>query len=872
MEFRHFFKSSAVLLALCPALSMPVAAGVSAATADNEITFTFSYPAGAKGQIAYKDGQKHYVPFIGVEPISSTTVDGIITETYQVQNSSNSYNYRVSRDGCMTQAGIFAPSRTNEISVSEELLAKYAPGYFNYDRKACGGLNYADVYLNINKRNLLRMTAGETFQIVNLRTWQLTNSTTGNYFLEPDYNWTVLNTDFQPDNSVVSVDENGILTAHKTGTAIVQVRYDAICTNYSTFAGAADPNNENLWSAIWAENTGTFVVTVDADAESAPADNIHLYYKPQDELDCESDIMYYMQGEAGYRLSFRPADGSTVSVANPLIDLDNNTVSYPNGFSSENVSTDAEGNVTVLLTHGRNIIRTTDAAGNSNYQVLSAKPITMNIVRARDDNYILPGDRIFLQFDGLYHMSGKLAGIYNNNCHIRIEDKILNDGVFIGSGQYDFAGNAAAQKFPEEIPVDAHGKIVFGNGRLVAQGYGSAPGAHRGVTYTEGITPNFAAGTPTGEYGSIPDQIIEVADMKDVREIAVTVEMGARVQPLLPAVIEKYFGKNAMWEVPEDAAIRVREESCELIPVRAGACDVTLRNTDAAANGGPEQLVCHVTVPENPDFIPVTGISYTGEDPYVIHMNLSWGNWGTNYFSVKVEPSDATNKTLVYTSSNPEMVGLNSIGNGTYSSSSSCKLYWSKDNVPGESEVTVESVDGAFTLPRPVKVIFKRYASGISLAETESTVEIGKDITLTASVSPEESSYGPEWSSADPEIATVSEDGVVTGVAEGETTITAAVKTSASGYAKATCRLTVTGNSGVDGITASAWGFSPNPCSGTLNVTSNADGLLEIYSLAGERVLAASVTAGVNTFDVSHLASGFYIIRMGNNSAKLIKN
>lgn len=93
---------------------------------------------------------------------------------------------------------------------------------------ANNGYNYADVYLNINPQNHLMLRQGEQFHIVNLRTWQLANSTTANYFLEPDFHYTVLNTDFEPDNSVVEVSEDGVLTARKEGSAIVQVRYDAM--------------------------------------------------------------------------------------------------------------------------------------------------------------------------------------------------------------------------------------------------------------------------------------------------------------------------------------------------------------------------------------------------------------------------------------------------------------------------------------------------------------------------------------------------------------------------------------------------------------------------------------------------------------------
>ena len=35
------------------------------------------------------------------------------------------------------------------------------------------------------------MQPDSKFHIVNLRTWQLTNTVTANYFIEPDYHYTV---------------------------------------------------------------------------------------------------------------------------------------------------------------------------------------------------------------------------------------------------------------------------------------------------------------------------------------------------------------------------------------------------------------------------------------------------------------------------------------------------------------------------------------------------------------------------------------------------------------------------------------------------------------------------------------------------------
>ena len=76
----------------------------------------------------------------------------------------------------------------------------------------------------------------------------------------------------------------------------------------------------------------------------------------------------------------------------------------------------------------------------------------------------------------------------------------------------------------------------------------------------------------------------------------------------------------------------------------------------------------------------------------------------------------------------------------------------------------------------------------IELSESEKTVFVGDTFTITATVKPEDAfNRTVTWSSSDPSIATVDENGTVTAIAEGEAIITAE---SADGV-KAECKVTV---------------------------------------------------------------------------------
>lgn len=80
-------------------------------------------------------------------------------------------------------------------------------------------------------------------------------------------------------------------------------------------------------------------------------------------------------------------------------------------------------------------------------------------------------------------------------------------------------------------------------------------------------------------------------------------------------------------------------------------------------------------------------------------------------------------------------------------------------------------------------------ATGVTLDKTLASVKQGKNLTLTATVTPEDAANkNVTWSSSDTSVATVS-DGVVTGVATGNATIT--VTTVDGGYT-ASCTVTVT--------------------------------------------------------------------------------
>ena len=81
-------------------------------------------------------------------------------------------------------------------------------------------------------------------------------------------------------------------------------------------------------------------------------------------------------------------------------------------------------------------------------------------------------------------------------------------------------------------------------------------------------------------------------------------------------------------------------------------------------------------------------------------------------------------------------------------------------------------------------------ATSLSIEETAETIEVvGETVSLTANVLPENTTDTIIWTSSDEDVATVDQNGVVTGVASGTTTITAT-----AGSVSDTCEVTVRNN------------------------------------------------------------------------------
>lgn len=162
----------------------------------------------------------------------------------------------------------------------------------------------------------------------------------------------------------------------------------------------------------------------------------------------------------------------------------------------------------------------------------------------------------------------------------------------------------------------------------------------------------------------------------------------------------------------------------------------------------------------------VTGISLNSNS-----FSLKKGE--TAQLTATVTPSDATNKTVKYTSSNNNIAKVDSNG---------------KITAVGGGTAKITATAGGKSAVCTVSVSVKQTGIAVSGSKDKS---VGEDSTLrlTTSKVPSDAtdSYAVSWASSDNSVATVSENGTVTGVKQGTAVITA----TSNGW-KAVYNITVT--------------------------------------------------------------------------------
>lgn len=214
--------------------------------------------------------------------------------------------------------------------------------------------------------------------------------------------------------------------------------------------------------------------------------------------------------------------------------------------------------------------------------------------------------------------------------------------------------------------------------------------------------------------------------------------------------------KGITWTSSNSDVVSV-DGAGKLQAVSVGQATIT-----AVSHDGGFRASCTVSI-----VIPVTGVNLN-------QSSLVLRKGSTFKLTATIAPANATDQAISWTTSNPGVATVDAGGNVSAVGG-------------GTAVITTATHDGGFKAQCAVNVPIP--VTGISLNKTVDIIKAGSTDTLVAAVSPFDAvDKAVTWSSSNPAVATVDQNGFVTAVAIGKATITV---TSRDGGYSAGCVVTV---------------------------------------------------------------------------------
>ncbi|MDR1841496.1 MAG: Ig-like domain-containing protein [Holophagales bacterium] len=240
---------------------------------------------------------------------------------------------------------------------------------------------------------------------------------------------------------------------------------------------------------------------------------------------------------------------------------------------------------------------------------------------------------------------------------------------------------------------------------------------------------------------SVPASGVSLSETSLTLQVGLTKTLTATVQP------ENAASKAVDW-LSSDTIVASVNASGVVTALKAGTATISVSTRE-----GNHTARCALTVPA----VSVTGVSL---DKTAIELFVG----GMYTLLETIAPANATDKAVSWSSDNPAIVNV------------------SNDGVviafaPGRATVSLRTRDGGYTASCAVSVSSVPIVpvTAISLNKTELSLAVGASDILIATVSPgHATNMAVSWHSSNTDAITVSDDGAVRAIAEGEATVTVA--------------------------------------------------------------------------------------------------
>lgn len=223
--------------------------------------------------------------------------------------------------------------------------------------------------------------------------------------------------------------------------------------------------------------------------------------------------------------------------------------------------------------------------------------------------------------------------------------------------------------------------------------------------------------------------------------------------------------KNMAWSSSDETVATV-DENGKVTPIAVGTAIVTAKINDTV------KATCEVNIEAlKPTKVEIAAVSTDVKGGDIVNLTAT------------VTPDNATDKTVLWSSSDTAVATVDLNGKVTFA------------NVSGTKTVTITAAAKAdasvkatvtFTVE---ELVIENPVTGVTISDETLVLTKGETADLTATVTPEDATLKTvTWESADETIATVDSDGKVTATGIGTTTVT--VKT-VDGAKTASCEVTV---------------------------------------------------------------------------------
>ncbi len=212
--------------------------------------------------------------------------------------------------------------------------------------------------------------------------------------------------------------------------------------------------------------------------------------------------------------------------------------------------------------------------------------------------------------------------------------------------------------------------------------------------------------------------------------------------------------KDVKWKSSDKGIVKVTRKGV-VKALAKGTATITVSTVD-----GGYTATCVVNVVKKATGIKLSRSKTTIEKGESIQLSAS------------VQPTDATIRTVKWSSSDKKIATVNAKGVVT-------------GVAAGKAKITVKSTDGGFK--KRCVVTVRVSPTSMTLNKNSATVDTGKTLKLKATLAPADATGGVTWTTSDKKVAVVSSKGVVTALKGGTATITAKTENGLT----ATCRVTV---------------------------------------------------------------------------------